>query len=323
MTPLDDPADAAPDLPQDLPRVLVAGEALIDVVERAGRAPVELPGGSCANVALALGRLGRRPRLATALGEDDRGDRLRRWLADSDVELAVVVPPGGGTSTARAVLDEHGAARYEFDLSWALPPVGDDPCDVLHVGSIASVLEPGARDVRDLVRRRRRHALVSLDPNARPAITPDVDSARERVEELVALSDLVKVSDEDLGWYFPGIPAANAAARWARLGPALVVVTRGGSGATVVRADGTRLDVPGKAVEVVDTIAAGDTFTAGLLDALLTLGIHGADAYARLTALDDATVEAVVRHAHAAAAVTVSRPGADPPRRADLPEVGR
>lgn len=300
------------------PTVLVAGEALIDVVQRPGGEPVELPGGSCANVALALGRLGWEPRLATALGDDDRGDRLRAWLAASGVRVDAVVPPSGRTSTAAAVLDAAGTARYEFDLSWALPPLDAHPYDAVHIGSIAAVLEPGAEAVRDLVRRVRRRALVSFDPNARPAITPDATAARERVEELVALADVVKVSDEDLGWYVPGVEPGDAAAAWSVLGPAVVVVTRGGAGATVVRAGGERFDVPGVPAEVADTIAAGDTFTAGLLDALLVAGIHGADAFRQITELGRDELVRAVRHAHAAAAITVSRPGADPPTRAEL-----
>lgn len=300
------------------PEVLVAGEALIDIVQRPGAEPVELPGGSCANVALALGRLERGPRLATALGRDDRGDRIRDWLAASDVAVDAAVPPSGRTSTAAAVLDATGAARYEFDLSWALPEVPERRYDAVHIGSIASVLAPGADAVRDLVRRTRRHALVSFDPNARPAITPDAGAARQRVEELVALADLVKVSDEDLGWYFPGVDPADAATAWSALGPAVVIVTRGGSEATVVRAGGQRFDVPGVSADVADTIAAGDTFTAGLIDALLAAGAHGRDAWARITGLEHEELVRVVRHAHAAAAITVSRPGADPPTRAEL-----
>lgn len=300
------------------PEVLVVGEALIDIVQRAGQEPVELPGGSCANVALALGRLGHHPRLATVLADDERGAVLRRWLDASDVAVEAAEPATGRTSTAAAVLDASGAARYEFDLSWVSPPVAGEACDVLHVGSIASVLAPGADAVRDLVRRTRRRALVCFDPNARPAITPDRDVTLARVEELVALADVVKVSDEDLDWYVPGVAPTEAAVRWAGLGPAIVVVTRGGSGASVLRADGTVLDVPGVETEVVDTIAAGDTFTAGLLDGLLAAGIHGPGAYDRITGLDEADLTAVVRRAHAAAAITVSRPGADPPTRAEL-----
>ncbi|MEV5000038.1 PfkB family carbohydrate kinase [Nocardioides sp. LML1-1-1.1] len=298
--------------------VLVVGESLIDIVQRAGQEPVELPGGSCANVALALGRLGHHPRLATVLADDARGQVLRRWLAASDVAVEATAPATGRTSTAAAVLDAGGAARYEFDLSWVPPRIADHRCDALHVGSIASVLAPGADAVRDLVRRVRRQALVSFDPNARPGITPDRDATLARVEELVALSDVVKVSDEDLGWYFPGVAPVEAASAWARTGPAVVVVTQGGAGASVVRADGRVLHVPGEPTEVVDTIAAGDTFTAGLLDALLTAGVAGPGAYQRITGLGDADLTAVVRRAHAAAAITVSRPGADPPTRAEL-----
>lgn len=302
----------------DHPHVLVVGESLVDIVERPGQDPVELPGGSCANVALALGRLGHHPRLATVLADDERGNVLRRWLAASEVGVEVTAPATGRTSTAAAVLDASGAARYEFDLSWVPPRLTDETCDVLHVGSIASVLAPGAGAVRDLVRRTRRRALVSFDPNARPGITPDRAATLARVEELVALADLVKVSDEDLGWYFPGVAPVEAAAAWARTGPAVVVVTQGGAGASVVRADGAVLHVPGTPTEVVDTIAAGDTFTAGLLDGLLALGIAGPGAYARITGLADTDLTAVVRRAHAAAAITVSRPGADPPTRAEL-----
>lgn len=298
--------------------VLVVGEALVDIVQRPGAEPVELPGGSCANVALALGRLGHRPRLATVLADDDRGEVLRRWLAASEVAVEATAPSTGRTSTAAAVLDPSGAARYEFDLSWVPPRVADTACDVLHVGSIASVLAPGADAVRDLVRRTRRRALVCFDPNARPGITPDRASTLARVEELVALADLVKVSDEDLGWYFPDLSPVEAATAWAATGPGLVVVTQGGAGASVVRADGRVLRVAGEPTEVVDTIAAGDTFTAGLLDGLLAAGIAGADAYRQLAGLGDDDLRAVVRRAHAAAAITVSRPGADPPTRAEL-----
>lgn len=297
----------------------MVGEALIDVVERAEGPPERMPGGSPANVALALGRLGRRTRLVTVVAADDDGHRIRRWLADSGVTVESTAPARGRTSTARAVLDQTGAARYEFDLSWDPVEVEPGPVDVLHVGSIASVLAPGADAVLALVRRLRRSALVTFDPNARPAITPDHDAVLRRVETLVELADVVKVSDEDLAWYFPGEDPGSVALRWASHGPGLVVVTRGGDGATVARPDGTLLQVPGVVVPVADTIAAGDTFTAGLIDALVDRGIGGATATDTLAGLgEDAVVEAA-GHAARAAAVTVSRPGADPPWRSELP----
>ncbi|WP_141013350.1 PfkB family carbohydrate kinase [Nocardioides sambongensis] len=192
------------------PDVLVVGEALIDVVERPGRPTARMPGGSPANVALALGRLGRRTRLATVLGRDDDAELLRGWLAESDVAVEATPASTGRTSTARAVLNDSGSATYDFDLAWEPVQVRPGPIGVLHIGSIASVLAPGADAVRDLVRRARDGALVSFDPNARPSITPDRDAVLSRVLELVALSDVVKVSEEDLAWYDP----ARVRARW-------------------------------------------------------------------------------------------------------------
>ena len=191
----------------------------------------------------------------------------------------------------------------------------DHGCDVLHVGSIATVLEPGADTVLEAVRAHRGRALVSLDPNARPAITPDRAGPVARVEELVSLSDVVKVSDEDLHWLHPGVDPVETATRWAALGPDLVAVTRGGDGAIAVRPDGTTLEVPGVPVTVADTVGAGDTFSGVLVDALLGLGVRGADA---LRALSDRDVLDAVTTAAIGAAVNVSRPGANPPSRAEL-----
>jgi fructokinase len=189
---------------------------------------------------------------------------------------------------------------------------------VLHVGSIATVLAPGADAVRDTVHRHRDTALVSLDPNARPAITPDRAGPAARVEELVALSHVVKVSDEDLLWLHPDHDPVETATRWAAAGPGLVVVTRGGDGAVAVRRGGRVLEVAGVPVAVADTVGAGDTFSAVLLDALLGLGVGGAGSAEALEALSDDDVHTAVRTAAAGAAVTVSRPGADPPDRDEL-----
>ena len=258
------------------PRVLVVGEALVDVVPDGDGNPQDLPGGSPANVAITLGRLGRDVRLVTVLGEDARGRLVRAWLEASRVQVLAQQPGSGRTSSAAVTLDASGAATYDFDLVWDLGEVPDEECDVLHVGSIATVLEPGADVVLEAVRRHHGQALVSLDPNARPVLTPDRAAAVARVEELVGLSDIVKVSDEDLEWLRPDHSPVETATRWATQGPGLVVVTRGGDGAVAVRPDGTTLEVPGVPVVVADTVGAGDTFSGVLIDTLLALGISGA-----------------------------------------------
>jgi fructokinase len=296
------------------PRVLVIGEALVDVVPDNDGQPQDFPGGSPANVAIALSRLGRDVRLVTLLGDDDRGAAVRSWLEASDVTVLARTTASGRTSSAAVTLDESGAASYVFDLDWHLDEVAESG-DVLHVGSIATVLEPGADAVLEAVRAHRGRALVSLDPNARPAITPDRADPVRRVEELVTLSDVVKVSDEDLHWLHPDDDPVATAARWAGVGPGLVVVTRGGDGAVAVRHDGTVLEVPGVPVEVADTVGAGDTFSGVLLDALLGIGVRGAG---DLRALSDRDLLGAVSTAAIGAAINVSRPGANPPSRAEL-----
>lgn len=312
------------------PRVLVVGEALVDVVPGPDGQPRDFPGGSPANVAIALGRLERDVRLVTLLGDDARGAAVRAWLEASNVVVLAGPTGSGRTSSASVTLDESGAASYVFDLDWDLPAVPDEECEVLHVGSIATVLHPGADAVLAAFEARRGRALLSLDPNARPAITPDRTGPAARVEDLVALADVVKVSDEDLAWLHPDHDPVATATRWAAAGPGLVVVTRGSAGAVAVRPGGTTLEVPGVPVTVADTVGAGDTFSGVLVDALIGLGAHGAQAADAVRALSDRDVLGAVTTAAIGAAINVSRPGADPPSRAELraalgaePEVGR
>jgi fructokinase len=300
------------------PRVLVVGEALVDVVPGPDGQPRDHPGGSPANVAIALGRLERDVRLVTLLGDDARGAAVRAWLEASNVVVLAGPTGSGRTSSAVVTLDESGAASYVFDLDWHLPAVPDEPCEVLHVGSIATVLDPGADAVLAAFEAHRGRALLSLDPNARPAITPDRTGPVTRVEELVALADVVKVSDEDLAWLHPDHDPVATATRWAAAGPGLVVVTRGSAGAVAVRPGGTTLEVPGVPVTVADTVGAGDTFSGVLVDALISLGVHGSESGDALRALSDRDVLGAVTTAAIGAAINVSRPGADPPSRAEL-----
>jgi fructokinase len=301
--------------------VLVIGETLIDIVTN-GDAVRELPGGSPANVAVVLGRLGREPVLATTLADDDRGEAARRWLEASGVDVIAQSPATGRTSTAAVRLAEDGSAAYDFDLTWDLDASTLERSTgrpaAVHAGSIATVLEPGAAAVEAAFTAWRGRALVTFDPNARPTITPDRDEALARVERLVAASDVVKVSDEDLAWYFPDADPIDVARTWAAAGPLLVVVTCGADGGVLVRDGREPITVPGVPVAVADTIGAGDTFTGALIDALLRLGAQGPRAREVLDGLRPDDLRWAASWAAQAAAITVSRPGADPPTRAEL-----
>jgi len=300
--------------------VLVVGEALVDVVVRPDGGRAEHPGGSPANVALGLARLDRPTRLLTRIGRDARGEAVRSHLEGSGVRLAPgsVVP--GPTSTAVATLDAAGAAVYDFTLDWDLPAdvdLGD--AVALHTGSIAAFLPPGGDAVVRLLERAAGRVTVSYDPNARPRLMGDAGAARRRVERIVALCDVVKVSDEDLAWLAPGADPGDVARAWLALGPALVAVTRGGEGSFAVTAAG-RVDVPAPSVTVIDTVGAGDSFTAGLLDHLAGAGLLGAERRGALRQAGPDVVRAMLAHAARIAAITCSRAGANPPTRAELPE---
>jgi fructokinase len=300
--------------------VLVVGEALVDVVQRADGTVTEHPGGSPMNVAIGLSRLGRRTVLLTRLGTDERGSSVLRHLEASGVRLAEGSVLPGATATALARLAPDGSATYEFDLRWELGaatlPV--DPVAV-HTGSIAAVTEPGGPAVRRLLEQARQASTTSYDPNCRPDLMGDPAVVRPQVEALVALCDVVKLSDEDAAWLAPDRSVEELATRWLALGPSVVVLTRGGAGVTAWCGAG-RVDVPAPRVQVVDTVGAGDSAMAALLDGLWTHGLLGAPARAALAAIGTDVLGDVVRHAVRVAALTVSRPGADPPTRAELRE---
>lgn len=302
-------------------RALVIGESLVDVVHSADGTVREQPGGSPANVALGLSRLGRHTDLATWFATDERGELIRAHLEDSGVHL---VPGSDGatrTSTAQATLDTAGSATYTFDLDWQVPEFtpGDDVV-ALHVGSIAATLAPGAAAVAAQVRAAREHATISYDPNARPSIMGTAAQAMPAIGDLIADADVVKVSDEDIEWLQPGRDVLDVATEWADRGPAFVVVSRGGDGSVGVTAAGQRLTVPSPRVQVADTVGAGDSYMGGLLDALWSADLLGARRRAALHAIDPGTLRTAMEHAARIAAITVSRPGANPPGRAELDE---
>jgi fructokinase len=292
--------------------VVVVGESLIDVVRRPDGSSVEHPGGSAANVAVALGRMGRPVEFVTAYADDARGVVLARHLNQSAVGLVGDPLALSRTSTALATLVD-GVATYEFDLEWRLNPLPDLMPVAVHAGSIGAVLQPGADDVRRLLERLRPESTVFYDVNARPAITGGGPELARAVEEVAGLADVVKASDHDLEVVYPGSSAQQVVERLLGLGPSAVVITRGPHGATWYGVGG-HVDVPSLDARVADTIGAGDTFDAAMIDALWDLDALGG----RLTDVSTEQAETVLRHGARAAAITVSRPGADPPYRHEL-----
>ena len=293
---------------------LVVGEALVDVVRRPGEPEVAHAGGSAANVAVALGRLGRPVSLATCFADDDHGRLISSHLDRSGVALAVDPHVVQATSTALATIGADGAATYDFQLDWrpALSSTDVGVPLVVHVGSLGALLPPGADDVERLVGVLRATSTVSYDVNARPQVTGTGADVRARVERLASLSDVVKASDEDLLALWPGRSVEESLVALAGLGPAVVVATRGGEGASYVVA-GVVHHAPAVRAEVVDTIGAGDTFAAGLVDSLWSAGLLGAAQRERLHGLTAEDWQGHVARAATLASVTVSRPGADPP----------
>ena len=300
---------------------VVVGEALIDLVgQRGGRTLAAHPGGSPANVALGLARLGVPVTLKTRLGRDAFGEMISAHLEASGV--LVDGGPEGGVSTSLAIATlAAGIASYDFRIDWDVGALAPLPIEArcLHTGSLATVLPPGKASVVDLVERehKRGRVTVSYDPNVRPALLGDAARARPDIERLVALSDVVKASDEDLRWLYPDRPDEDVAQAWLASGPALVVVTRGGAGVYAVSA-GLELHRRAVPIELVDTVGAGDSFTSGLLDGLHRADLIGGARRDALAAIDEATLGSVVDAAALIAAITCSRPGADPPTRAEV-----
>lgn len=298
--------------------VLVLGEALVDIVDRPGTPPEEHPGGSPANVALGLSRLGRRAGLLTRIGEDARGLAVRAHLEASGVRLVPGSVTDARTSTATAHVDEAGVARYDFEIDWRLPD-GVEPVRsaALHTGSIATFLQPGGDAVLAVVDAAVGRATITYDPNVRPRLLGDPGSTLARVGTFVTRADVVKVSDEDLAWLAPDEDPVEVAAQWLAAGPSVVVVTRGGHGAVGLAASG-RVDVVAPPVRVVDTVGAGDSFMAGLLDHLAALDLLGSARSAELRAIGPDALRSTLQHAVRIAAITCTRAGANPPTRAEF-----
>jgi fructokinase len=301
---------------------LVVGEALIDVVMRDGLTIGEHVGGSPLNVAVGLARLGRQVDFLTWIGDDERGRRIAEHLRVAGAHLADGSVCATRTATALATLDENGSATYLFDLEWRLPTSAQTAPLVMHTGSIATVLEPGCTDVAALIDAYSPAATITFDPNVRPPLIDDPNAARARIESVVTRADVVKASDEDLRWVEPGTAPDDVAARWLSMGPAIVAVTQGSSGAYGVCRTGT-VRIPAHPADVVDTVGAGDAFMAGLIDALWSRDLLGAENRDALRAVKTDALRRVLDVAALSSALTVARAGADLPDRATRDHAAR
>jgi len=301
---------------------LVVGESLIDLVKSPDGSTQEHVGGSPANVAVGLARLGQDVAFATRIGDDERGTRIARHCQREGISLTEGSVGRWPTSVATSTLDATGGAAYSFDLAWELPELASlEGFTHVHTGSIAATLEPGASAVLTTIQSARPSATISYDPNARPSLMGDPHEVRSKIEALIGLSDVVKASDEDIAWLYGGAPISDVLRLWGQLGPSLTVVTRGGKGAVAgLSTTGELTSVDAPVVRVVDTVGAGDSFMAGLLSGLMDAGLLGGlQGRERLRTASLADVLPAVDRALACAAITVSRAGANPPRRAELP----
>ncbi|MGY6710201.1 MAG: carbohydrate kinase family protein [Rhizobiaceae bacterium] len=302
--------------------ILCCGEALIDMLPTTspeGRAAfVPVPGGAVFNTAIALGRLGARSGLWCGLSNDLFGQRLDEALRHSNVSAALCPRSDRPTTLAFVTLTD-GQARYAFyDENTAarmvtpqeLPELPDE-VSAMFFGGISLAVEPCGSAHEALLRREAENRLIMMDPNIRPGFIRDEEAYRARLSSMMARSDIVKLSDEDMEWLFPDTPEDGVVeSLWSGGATSVFLVTRGAAGATCHLRGGKRIDCGAPSITVADTVGAGDTFNAGFL-----CGLARADALSRsrLAQLSDTVLEGCLALAVGAAAITASRRGADSP----------
>jgi fructokinase len=304
--------------------IVVCGEVLIDLVpdDASGERWTAIPGGSPANAAVAVARLGVQSALLARLSGDTFGLRLRRHLESNDVDLSLAVAADEKSSLAIAFVDDTGAASYRFDIEgtadwqWSndeLPATLPAKAKAVMAGSLALALEPGGRVLEGFLATSKHGHTIFVDPNVRPSVSDDLDRVRASVDRWCGVADVVKASSDDVAVLYPGVDPEVAAKRWQSLGPAVVIVTLGAGGVLAVTARGTHR-LPAPPTVVVDTVAAGDTFSAGFLASLHEAGALGG----RLDDLDETTLTNALEYGLRAAAITCSRAGANPPWRNEM-----
>ena len=297
--------------------IWVCGEVLIDLIPGADGVRIGHVGGGPANTAKALARLGQDVQFIDGISTDVDGVAARKELLEDEVKLDLALTSDKPTCLAIVSLASNGSASYEFkiagtatfdfSLDWLPDPARYKP-NVLHIGTLATVIAPGADVLYDWALRVAEFAPIVFDPNIRPAVLADRDLYEAAVEKWAAISSVIKVSDDDLAWLYPGQNYADVAARWINDGAALVVVTRGAEGIIGFTSEGP-VEVEGAKITVADTVGAGDTVGAIIVEAMIEKGI---------LALNGDVLRATLHRAAVAAGITCSRKGAQPPYKYEL-----
>ena len=292
-------------------QVFVVGEALMDLIPLAGEGISEMVGGGPCNSAKALARLGFSTSFIGGISSDRYGEAIERELLDSGVSLDFVHRSDLPTALAIATINEAGLASYEFKLdstvsfnfhsSW-LP---EQDARVIHIGSVATLLEPGASELYKWV--SKKSATVVFDPNVRPSIQGDREIYRNSVERWIDLAKIVKLSEDDFSWLYES-SESEVIANWLSRGTEIVVVTRAERGLSAFTKEG-RIDCPAAKVKLVDSVGAGDTIGAVIVEGLLKHGLGG---------LKPDVLKQVLERAAKAAGITCSRAGANPPWKEEL-----
>jgi len=292
-------------------QVWVAGEALIDLIpEGADRKPIV--GGGPANTAKVLSKIGVDTQFIDGISSDEYGQMVKSELATSGVKLDYIKYSDKPTCLAIISLSDLGSATYEFlientatfdfTLDWLPNPETSQP-SLLHIGTLATAIEPGASALFEWAQYVAKVAPIVFDPNVRPAVISDRRQYVRQVERWVSISSAVKVSDEDLNWLYPSFEIEQVVNSWLTKGPSLIVVTYGDQGLAGYR-EGEKVNVDAVKVAVADTVGAGDTVGAILVEAIVQDG---------LSSLSGVRLEMMLKRAAKAAAITVSRTGANPP----------
>lgn len=305
--------------------ILCCGEALIDMLPRQSQAgePAFAPyaGGAIFNSAIALGRLGVPVEFFSGLSSDLFGQQIREVLAASNVGSRYADVSARPTTLAFVRLADGHATYTFYDENTAgrmlteadLPAIGDD-IDAMLFGAISLIPEPCGSAYEALMKREHESRVMMFDPNIRPGFIQDKQAHLERMQRMLAMADIVKLSDEDLSWFGETGSHDEIAANWLRKGPKLVIITKGSKGAVAYN-DRHTVSVTSEKVAVVDTVGAGDTFNAGVLAALHEQNVLTKSAIAELS---EKAIEKALSLGARAAAVTVSRAGANPPWRREL-----